>query len=115
MLDHEKLDVYKRSIQFFALSSKLVAAIPRGQNHIADQMKRASLSIPLNIAEGAGKLTAADRRRFYGIARGSAMECGAILDAMRVLRIFSDEDLDSAKALLIRVVAMLTKLCKSQT
>jgi four helix bundle protein len=114
MFDHEKLDVYKRSIQFLALSAKIVAAIPRGQNHIADQMKRAALSIPLNVAEGTGKLTAADRRRFYGIARGSAMECGAILDVLRALGLCSDEDLDTAKSLLIRVVAMLTKLCKSQ-
>ena len=115
MLDHEKLDVYKRSIDFFAVSSTLVAAIPRGHHHLVDQMKRASLSIPLNIAEGAGKLTAPDRKRFYAIARGSAMECGAILDVMRVLNICSDEELDSAKALLIRVAAMLTKLCKSQS
>ena len=114
MLDHEKLDVYRRSIQFFALASKLVAELPRGHNHLADQMKRASLSIPLNIAEGAGKLTAADRRRFYGIARGSAMECGAILDAIRVIKIADPHDLDEAKSLVVRVFAMLTKLCRSQ-
>ena len=111
MLDHEKLDVYQRSIQFFALSSTLVAELPRGHSQLADQMKRASLSIPLNIAEGAGKLTKADQRRFYAIARGSAMECGAILDAMRVLELCSFEEHSEAKRHVVRIVAMLSKMC----
>ena len=59
--------------------------MPRGNSGLSDQLRRASLSTPLNIAEGSGKPTAADRKRFCGIARGSAMECSAILDACRVL------------------------------
>jgi four helix bundle protein len=45
-----------------------------------DQLLRASQSIPLNIAEGNGKGTNADRRRFFEIARGSALECASIQD-----------------------------------
>jgi four helix bundle protein len=42
------------------------------------------MSVPLNIAEGAGKPSTADRARYHGIARGSAMECGALLDVCLV-------------------------------
>ena len=111
MLDHEKLDVYQRAIQFFALASKLVAALPRGHSNLADQMKRASLSIPLNIAEGAGKLSGPEKRRFYSIARGSAMECGAILDAINALDLVCEPEIDGAKRELVTIVRMLSKMC----
>ena len=79
---------------------------------LADQLRRASLSIPLNIAEGAGKLTEADKARFYAIARGSAMESAAILDCCRVLQLLSLEQVRAGKALLGRLVAMLTKMTR---
>jgi four helix bundle protein len=53
---------------------------------IIQSLKRASWSIPLNIAEGCGKLSNVDKQRFHSIARGSAMECGAILDVCLSIR-----------------------------
>jgi four helix bundle protein len=110
MLAHEKLDVYRCAIDFLALCVRVLDFLPRGNSALADQLKRASLSIPLNIAEGAGKPGKADRRRFYGIARGSAMECGAILDACRVLKLVDEELTEEAKVLLVRIVSMLSKM-----
>jgi len=49
-----------------------------------DQLQRASSSIVLNLAEGSGKRTAADQRRFYAIAYGSLRECQAILELERI-------------------------------
>ena len=49
---------------------------------IRDQMERASLSIVLNLAEGTGKLTPKDRRRFYSMAMGSLREVQAMLDIL---------------------------------
>jgi four helix bundle protein len=112
MLDHEKLDVYQRSIQFFALVVQIVDKIPRGNSIFKDQIKRASLSIPLNIAEGAGKVSPADKQRFYAIARGSAMECGAIFDACEILGLIESEVYEQGKKLLNRIVAMLTRMCR---
>src|SRR4029453_11551395 len=81
MLSHERLDVYQRSIEFLASALRIAEKLPRGQAPLADQLRRAAMSIPLNIAEGSGRSPAsADRTRFRGIARGSAMECGAILE-----------------------------------
>ena len=71
-LHHEDLDSYQAAIEFLALSAGLFEAIPRGYAFLTDQLKRASLSIPLNIAEGYGKRGDKDRSRFYDIARGSA-------------------------------------------
>ncbi len=79
--DHEKLIVYQSAIQFVAWSSDLLNGLPKSLA-VYDQLDRASASIPLNIAEGNGKFTLADRCRFFDIARGSALECAACLDVL---------------------------------
>jgi four helix bundle protein len=112
MLAHEKLKVYQCSIEFLALCSQMIERFPRGHAYLSDQLKRASLSIPLNIAEAAGRSSQGEGERFYGIARGSAMECGAILDACGVLRLADEYMLQKGKSLLVRIVSMLSKMCR---
>ena len=75
-----------------------------------DQLLRASQSIPLNIAEGNGKPTEGERRRFFEIARGSALECAAIQDVLEVCGALSPAENANSKKLLDRILAMLTKL-----
>ena len=77
-----------------------------------DQLLRASQSIPLNIAEGNGKASDPDRRRFFEIARGSALECAAIQDVLEVCGALPKQDNAQAKQTLDRIVAMLTRLGK---
>ncbi len=48
--------------------------------HVRDQLLRASLSVPLNLAEGSAKLTSKERRRFYNIAFASLREVQALFD-----------------------------------
>ena len=55
VLDHERLDVYHLALDFVVFANGIVEALPRGRSHLADQFTRASTSIVLNIAEGAGK------------------------------------------------------------
>ena len=111
MLDHERLDVYQASIEFLALSHRVLGALPRGHATIADQLRRAALSVPVNIGEGTGKRTPKDRARFYAYSRGSAMECGALLDVLQVLELVDAETHREGKALLVRVVSMLSRMC----
>ncbi|MCP5090518.1 MAG: four helix bundle protein [Gammaproteobacteria bacterium] len=59
MMSHEKLDVYQLSIKFVSLARRIIKRIPRGNADLSDQLKRASRSIPLLIAEGVGKTTPA--------------------------------------------------------
>jgi four helix bundle protein len=110
MLSHEKLDVYRCSIEFVTLSTKLMGDLPKGNGVANDQLKRASFSIPLNIAEASGKRQMADRRRYFNIARGSAMECGAILDVLTHSEQVSIDAVLPLKNLVERIVSMLTKL-----
>ena len=111
-LDHEKLDVYRCSLELLAAVRQILAQLPHGERELRDQLGRAARSVPANIAEGAGKPTSADRARFHAIARGSAMECGAWLDICRIEGLVPGEPIDRAKALIVRVVAMLTKMCR---
>jgi four helix bundle protein len=67
-------------------------------------------AIELNIAEAAGRTGSADAARAYAIARGSAMECAAILDALSALKIVDSVRHQRGLELLERIVAMLTKL-----
>jgi four helix bundle protein len=109
MLGFQRLDVYRCAIQFLVLSTSLAGRVPRGYAELSDQLRRAALSVPLNIAEGSGKGDR-DAARYYRIARGSALECVAILDAMEALGFAESTEVAGGRVLLERVVAMLTKL-----
>jgi four helix bundle protein len=112
MHSFQRLDVYRCSIQFLALSARLSASLPKGNAPLSDQLRRAALSVPLNIAEAAGRTTEADGARHYAIARGSAMECAAIMDAQQALGLANDQEHQEAVELLARILAMSTKLCR---
>ena len=109
-MNFRSLDVYQHAIRFLALALGLAERTPAGYCHLRDPLRRAATSIPLNIAEGSGKTTGADQRRFYAIARGSAMECAALLDVLRVAEPPEIERLDGADALLGSIVRMASKL-----
>ena len=109
MLGFQRLDVYRCAVRFLAVAAALAERIPRGYGSLSDQLRRASLSIPLNIAEGTGK-PGHDAARFYAIARGSTMESAAIVDAMDALGFVPSPDLAEASELLERIVSMLTKM-----
>lgn len=108
--DHEKLDVYRLSIDLVAWTDKLVADLTGRARHPRDQLIRSSQSIPLNIAEGNGKRSGADRRRYFEIARGSAMESAATLDVLVAVGAIEPDAVMAGKAMLIRIVEMLTRL-----
>ena len=80
--EHERLEIYHLAVEFLALADEIVEQLPRGKNHIALQLSRAALSIVNNIAEGAGKFSKPDKRRFYMIATGSATESAAMLETV---------------------------------
>ena len=98
VLDHERLDVYHLALDFVVFANGIIEALPRGRSHLADQFTRASTSIVLNIAEGAGKLSKGDKRRYYLTARGSATESAALLDVCRRLELLDEAGQIDARA-----------------
>ena len=112
MLSFQKLDVYRCAIEFLALTAQAAEQIPRGNATLLDQLRRAASSISLNIAEAAGRTGQADAARTYAIARGSAMECAAVLDALLVLKVIDASTKQRGDELLERIVGMLTRLCR---
>lgn len=88
MFDFQKLSVYQKSKIYTNNIIKIIND-SKFDRIVNDQLKRASLSIMLNIAEGSSRFSNRDRRNFLVIARGSAFECVAILEYLK-----EDESLD---------------------
>jgi four helix bundle protein len=110
LLDHEKLHVYRAALEFAAWSHALCGGLKELHRAARDQLLRASQSIALNIAEGNGRRSRADRRRFFEIARGSALESAAILDILTATGAVAPTEAGHGKELVVRIVSMLSKM-----
>ncbi len=108
--DHERLDVYRLSIDYVAFSYRIAKSLSGINRPAREQWLRAAESIPLNIAEGNGKQSLKDKNRFFEIARGSALECASIHDVLRVGEAVDEESNLRGKSDLKQIVSMLTRL-----
>jgi four helix bundle protein len=111
-LDCERLDCYRVAVEFQILAASIGAS--RRLGALRDQLDRASVSIVLNIAEGAGRRTPADKGHFFTMARGSATECAAVLDLLAARGFLTSSAHRHGRGLLVRVVQMLTRLIARQ-
>lgn len=80
MFDFENLEVYKKTKELNKEILKFLRENKQIDSYIRDQLRRASISTVINIAEGSGKFSKADKRNFYTIARGSTYECVSLLE-----------------------------------
>lgn len=109
----EKLDVYQRAVGLAEAVEEPAEATARGQFHMTSQLRRAALSISLNIAEGSGRWHTKDKKQFYLIARGSAYECVPVLQVMRKRHLIDDPAYNHLRNEIERIAQMLTKLIQS--
>lgn len=107
-LEYERFDVYRVALEFQEMVPRLFPR--RGYAALRDQLDRASSSILLNVAEGAGRFARAEKANFYLIARGSAMESASVLDVLSSRGVIAPAVHRHARGLLVRVTQMLTKL-----
>ena len=112
ILDHEKLDAYHIAVEFVVLSDAVIENLPRGRGYLSDQLQRAALSIPLNIAEGAGEYAIDEKVRFYRMAKRSATECASILDVCRKLQLLDEQKYAKGRDIIVRIVSILTKMAQ---
>lgn len=110
---HERLEAYKVAREFLALAQQVLDEMPRGGSRLREQLADAAESVLLNTAEGAGRRSGADKARFFDIARGSAEECAAALDAVAIRRFATLERVEAGRALLHRAVRLLSGLARS--
>jgi four helix bundle protein len=114
MFEFEKLTVYQKAKLFDQTVLSFVYGNASIDKVITNQLKRAALSIALNIAEGTGRSSKADRRNFYVIARGSAFECAAIFDILKDRKNIDSDVYDDfykkAEELSMMLYAMIKRL-----
>lgn len=82
MFEFQNLKVYQKSKKFYLDTRELISSV-KPDTYMRDQLSRAAFSIPLNLAEGSGKFSKADRRNFFTTARASVFECAAIIDILK--------------------------------
>jgi len=109
---HEKLECYKRSLRLAEEISKDVARWPRGYNYLSDQIKRAIVSVVLNLSEGNARRSNTERKRFFEISRASLAEVASCIDLARVFRITSEEKAVSLKSEATEISKMIWGLIK---
>ena len=114
VFDHEKLEVYKKALEFVSSIHQLKEELGIKSN-LFDQLERSSASIPLNIAEGNGKYTGKDKYRYFDIAGGSALESASALDVLLVRKVITKEQNIERKIILKNIVSMLVGLIKSKS
>ena len=94
----EDFPVYKRSLELSKEIGKICNKIRNPDFFfLKDQLRRASSSIILNLAEGAGKWSKRDKANFYRISRGSAFETIAALDLVQAYQLISEEKVKKLK------------------
>ena len=109
----ENLEVYQRAVNFAERVAVLTKSFPaQGHYHLVDQLRRASLSISLNIAEGNGRWHVKDRKNFWWIARGSVFECVPLLELCKREKLITEDTWADLKAELEVLSKMLTALIK---
>jgi four helix bundle protein len=111
MFDFQKLEVYQKA-KSFCLDLKEVQKKSRFDKVTTDQLRRASFSIMLNIAEGCSRFSNKDRKNFMVIARGSAFECVAILEYLSAINEIEQETYDKYEGRLDEISRMLYGLIR---
>lgn len=93
--DHKKLDVWKKSMDLVTVVYQITNSFPKEEKFgLTSQIRRASVSIPTNIAEGCGRNSDAQLINFLNISRGSASELETLFLISNRLNFLSNENLD---------------------
>lgn len=113
-LNHQKLEIYGVSRLFMMECYKLTKQLPQDKKFgMISQIRRAALSVHLNIAEGASRKSEVERKRYFEIARGSVIEIDAALDAAQDLAYLQKINLTTLGETMISCFKMLTGLIHS--
>ena len=114
-LNHQKLDIYNFSKTFTLECYKLTKIFPADEKFgMISQIRRAALSVHLNIAEGSSRKSEVERKRYYEIARGSVIEIDAALDIAKETEYLNNYDLTNLGESMIKCFKLLSGLIESK-
>jgi four helix bundle protein len=114
MFDFECLEVYKKSKELSLFILEFLRSNKKVDSYIRDQLKRAIISAVINIAEGSGKFSKPDKRKFYIISRGSIYESVSLIELIRADGLLSQDEFNDCYVKLEIISKMLSGLINSQ-
>ena len=110
-LAHTKLDVFKVSKEFVLYCYRETKPFPNDEKFaLTQQIRRAAISVHLNLAEGSSRKSLTERKRYYEISRGSVIEIDTAFDIAVGLEYSTKDKLEHTGSLLIRTFQMLSKM-----
>jgi four helix bundle protein len=113
-LNHQKLEVYDASKLFVLECYKISKLLPSEEKfNMISQIRRAALSVHLNIAEGASRKSEVERKRYFEVSRGSIIEIDAALDIAADLNYINKADTKGLGLCMVKCFGLLSGLIKS--
>lgn len=111
MQDYKKLKVWELSHELTLMVYKQSSSFPKDEMFgLTSQIRRASSSIPTNIAEGCGRYSSKELTQFLNISLGSANETLYLLFLAKDLNYITAEDFESLENKIEQIKAMLINL-----
>ena len=116
MASYKELNVWQKSVELVIEVYRLCKCLPKEETYVlSDQMRRAAISIPSNIAEGQARNSDKDFVRFLYIAQGSRAELETQFEICKKLNYVSKDELLIAENYLTEIGKMLRNLIKSKS
>jgi len=109
---YRKFKVYQDALTLHSKVARLAESFPREYWHLADQFRRAALSVPLNIAEGSAKRSDKDFNRFILMSLGSVDETVACAEVAIGAKLISEKEFSVLEALSLEISNQLGGLSK---
>jgi len=108
---YKKLIVWQKGIVLLKLTYRLLEKLPKNEEFsLKQQLRRAAVSVGSNIAEGSGRKSVAERKRFYEISRSSVIEIDSQIEAALALGFIKEEDCIEINSVIMEEFKMLTKM-----
>lgn len=113
-LKHKSLDIYKAARDLTKEVYRISMLLPSEEKfNMVPQMRRAALSVKLNLAEGSTRKSEIERKRYFEISRGSVVEIDAVLETAVDLNYLKTDELNILGEYLNKCFAMFSKMIGS--
>ena len=111
LLSHTHLDIFKVSKSLILLTYQITERFPKEEKYaLTQQLRRAALSVHLNIAEGCSRRSMPERKRFFEISKGSVIEIDTAIDMAMELNFINKEETILIGETIIRCFQLLSKM-----